>query len=142
MAESKAHRRLPWVLVGVAWVVAVVGHFQQWFQTSVWFDEALHLFMSFSMVWALGVLLRRHLVKLPWFLAVLLLGAVGLAIGALWEVAEWVVDQYWPRIVRSDVDTILDLMADTAGSLLGALVAVHEARHGDGRRAAGGGRQK
>lgn len=50
-----------------------------------------------------------------WAFAVLL----GLAIGAVWEVAEWGFDQVAPGdVTKGKHDTILDLVMDTLGALL------------------------
>lgn len=59
--------------------------------------------------------------------------ALGLAVGALWEMVEWGADQLvGSNLSKSDTDTVTDLMADGAGSLVGAALLVVWARFGWG----------
>ncbi len=53
------------------------------------------------------------------------LSSFGLAIGALWEIIEWAYDQLKPRnVIQGKLDTITDLIVDTVGSVLAAVVAI------------------
>lgn len=59
--------------------------------------------------------------------------ALGLAIGALWEMLEYGSDQvFGSRLQLSNTDTVGDLMADGAGSLVGAALLVCWSRFGWG----------
>jgi len=52
-----------------------------------------------------------------------LLASLGIAIGALWEVIEWLADFVVPKqIVSGLFDTITDIILDSAGALLAALL--------------------
>ena len=63
---------------------------------------------------------RRHRVGI--FVVTL---ALGLAIGALWEIFEWTSDHtVGSNLVLGEADTIGDLVADGAGALLGAALLV------------------
>jgi len=59
--------------------------------------------------------------------------AVGLAIGAVWEVAEWSSDRWLGSdLSMNNDDTVIDLVADGSGSVCGAALLVAWARHGWG----------
>ncbi|WP_245185972.1 hypothetical protein [Falsiroseomonas frigidaquae] len=54
---------------------------------------------------------------------------VGIALGALWEVAEWGFDQIAPGdVIKGKHDTIIDIVMDTAGALLAGILALWLAR--------------
>jgi len=58
-------------------------------------------------------------------LIVLLLASVGIALGALWELAEWVFDQIAPGdIIKGKHDTLLDIVMNTAGAVLAGVLAL------------------
>jgi len=59
--------------------------------------------------------------------------ALGLAIGAVWEIVEWTSDAtLGSRLSLGNRDTIGDLVADGAGSLIGALLLLVWTIHGWG----------
>ena len=54
-----------------------------------------------------------------------MLARVGIALGALWEVAEWGADLVLPgNVIKGKHDTVMDLIMDTAGALAAAALAV------------------
>ena len=56
-------------------------------------------------------------------LFVLTIASLGIALGALWEVTEWLADFLTPKqIVSGLFDTITDIMLDSAGAILAALL--------------------
>jgi hypothetical protein len=63
------------------------------------------------------------------YIAVLV--AMGVALGAAWEVGEWVYDRFTAaNTIRGKTDTITDLVADAVGAMLAALLALSiERRH-------------
>ncbi len=63
-------------------------------------------------------------------LLVLCIASVGLAIGAVWEVAEWSYDQFYApgNAILGKWDTVTDLIVDTLGALVGGLIASLMAR--------------
>ena len=64
----------------------------------------------------------RHRHKL---LLVLTVAGLGLACGALWEIAEWVYDQIVrPDAILGKTDTIVDLIVGALGAVAGALVSL------------------
>lgn len=59
--------------------------------------------------------------------------ALGIAIGALWEIAEWTSDAWFgTNLSLGNDDTVGDLVRDTFGALLGAALLVAWARFGWG----------
>lgn len=88
------------------------------------YDEITHAFTIFSITLALsffayGSLLtsfRHH----KW-LYVLTIASFGIAIGAVWEIAEWTAGQILPsEVIGSLNDTIIDLVMDLIGAGLAA----------------------
>ncbi len=86
-----------------------------------WYDEALHLYTTFAFtlvlaLFAYGAVLtgaRAHRLLL-----VLAVACIGLALGTLWELAEWAYDQIvHPNVIKAKTDTIVDLIMDTVGAL-------------------------
>ena len=50
--------------------------------------------------------------------------ALGIALGALWEVTEWVADKIVAaQVVKGLDDTIIDLIMDSAGAVLAGLLS-------------------
>jgi hypothetical protein len=93
------------------------------------YDEIAHFFTMFAITLAFGYLLYSDLMesfyKRRW-LFVLTIASLGIAIGALWEVSEWLADFVIPKQIVSGLsDTITDIMLDSAGALLAALLNLH-----------------
>lgn len=86
------------------------------------YDEIAHGFTIFAITLALGFLTYRTLlagfVDHP-LLLVLTIASFGIAIGALWEVAEWTADFFVAKQIVSGLDdTISDLIMDSIGAVL------------------------
>ena len=93
------------------------------------YDEIAHFFTIFAITLAFGFLLYRELME-SFFnrrvMFVLTIASLGIAIGALWEVIEWLADFVVPQqIVSGLFDTITDIILDSAGALLAALLNLH-----------------
>ena len=59
--------------------------------------------------------------------------ALGIALGALWEIVEWRSDAWLGTDLQiGNEDTVVDLLSDTVGSLIGASLLVVWARYGWG----------
>jgi hypothetical protein len=113
------------------------------------YDEIAHFYTIFAITLALGYSLYDGL-KASFYghrmLFVMMIASLGIAIGALWEVAEWVSDFFIPKqIVSGLFDTITDIILDSAGAFLAALLnlwGLHErarAEEAAERAGAGGG---
>lgn len=102
------------------------------------YDEIAHFYTSFAITLACGYLLYNGL-RASFYdhrvLFVVMIASLGIAIGALWEVAEWVADFFTPKqIVSGLFDTITDIILDSAGAVLAALLnlwGLHEHARAD-----------
>ena len=99
-----------------------------WFYLPGIYDEAVHGFTMFAITLALSfltygsVLPTFHEHKLLYLAAI---ASFGIAIGALWEIAEWAAGNVLPaQVIGSVDDTIIDLVMDTLGSGLAALTSL------------------
>ena len=90
------------------------------------YDEIAHFFTMFAITLAFGFLLYRELMESFYnrrWLFVLTIASLGLALGALWEVGEWLADFVMSKqIVSGLFDTETDLILDGTGALLAALL--------------------
>lgn len=59
-------------------------------------------------------------------LFVIMIASLGIALGALWEVTEWLADFVIAKQIVSGLpDTITDIMLDSAGALVAAVLNLH-----------------
>lgn len=100
------------------------------------YDEIAHFFTIFAITLSAGYLLYDELMESFFehrILLVVAIASLGIALGALWEVAEWLADFVLPQqIVSGLTDTITDIMLDSAGAVLAALLnlwGLHERSH-------------
>ena len=146
MCATSAGRAVAWALLVGLGVVNIAGYAFDLYQRFWWFDRVLHGCTILALTLWLAVLVfgralrggERHRL-----LAVLLFACVGVAVGALWEVAEWGFDQVAPGdVIKGKYDTVLDIIMDTAGAAVAALVApmllVPEQRAAGARAGEGG----
>ena len=86
------------------------------------YDEITHAYTTFSIALALSFLVYRSMLttfRHHRLLYVLTIASFGIAIGALWEVFEWVV-----AVINDIDDTISDLIMDSIGSLTAAVLSL------------------
>ena len=90
------------------------------------YDEIAHFFTIFAITLSLGYMFYDEMMEGFYdhpILFVLTIASLGLALGAVWEVIEWVADFFTPKqIVSGLTDTITDIMLDGGGALLAALL--------------------
>ncbi len=103
-----------------------------WYDQFAWFDKVDHGFTTFALTLYLGFVLvgkvltgsQRHRV-----LFVPVVASLGLAVGTVWEFAEWAYDEVVPGDnIKGKFDTITDLMMDTLGALLAGVACLGLAR--------------
>jgi len=90
------------------------------------YDEIAHFFTIFAITLAFGFLLYRELMESFYghpILFVLTIASLGIALGTVWEIIEWLADFVVAKqIVSGLFDTETDLILDTLGALLAALL--------------------
>ncbi len=100
-----------YVCVVFALALAAFGMLH-WDNPSWMIDKAFHVAGGIGAAWAAFLLYERK-VRDPFALAC--------AVGAMWEVFEWALSKLPTRLMTPDLgldDTILDIVADSAGALL------------------------
>jgi hypothetical protein len=130
----------------LALIVALI--FTQWgeafglYDAIVWYDRVVHVVVPMLASQVVYLCLARIEVMpdpaeetLPRHEAGMLIAvfALGLAVGALWEIFEWSSDGlFGSELSEGNTDTVGDLIADACGSLLGGALMVLWAKKGWG----------
>lgn len=122
-----------WILLVIAVAANAAGYFLNWFGQIAWYDDVVHGYTIFALSLVLALYLYGTVLvgaAEHAFLFVLMVLAVGLAIGGLWEVAEWAYDQWMApgNAIMGKRDTILDLIWDSIGALAAGVVALAMAK--------------
>jgi len=112
------------------------------YDSITWFDNVVHFSLPFFLAPTLYIALARADVvpdpkdstKRRHYAGIFVVAfALGVALGGVWEIWEWVSDHSFGSSLQLGLDdTVGDLVADTAGSLCGALLLVCWARYGWG----------
>jgi hypothetical protein len=107
-----------------------------------WFDNVVHFSLPFFLAPTLYIALARADVvpdpkdsseRRHYFGIFVVTLALGVALGGLWEIWEWISDHSLGSSLQLGLDdTVGDLVADTAGSIAGAALLVCWARYGWG----------
>ena len=107
-----------------------------------WFDNVVHFSLPFFLAPTLYIALARADVvpdpkdetQLRHYIGIFIVTfALGVALGGIWEIWEWVSDHTIGSELQLGLnDTVGDLVADTSGSLCGALLLVCWAGYGWG----------
>lgn len=124
---NSACRYIAWAGGVVALVANIAGYGFDLYQAFWWFDRVLHGGTMMAITFWLAVIvftpaLRAGSSALSFFL----IASVGIAIGALWEVAEWIFNMFAPSdVIKGKNDTVLDIIMDTVGSMIAALMSIY-----------------
>ena len=93
------------------------------------YDELAHFYTIFAITLATGYMLFDELMTTFYkhkVLFIITIASLGIALGALWEVAEWSADFFTPKqIVSGLFDTITDIILDSLGALLAAVLNLY-----------------
>lgn len=118
MQATSKGRTVAWVLLVLLGLANIAGYAFDLYQQFWWFDRVLHGATTFAVTLWLALLVwgkafrPGHAVLL-----VLMVASIGVAIGALWEVAEWAFDQVVPGdVIKGKYDTVIDVVMDTIGA--------------------------
>ena len=107
----------------------VVGHALGWYQNFAWYDTLLHFSVPLVAVLILYALSQSTGWIWDWRKVTPLevgiyLFAMSVALGTLWEILEFGMDQlFGTREQDSLYDTMIDLIMDVAGALVGSIAA-------------------
>jgi hypothetical protein len=120
MRASLTGRLISWGLLVALGSANVAGYALDLYQRFWWFDRALHAGTIFALtLWLALIVFARAVRDGRPILTLLLMSSVGLAVGALWEVAEWAFDQFASSdVIKGKNDTIIDIVMDTGGAIL------------------------
>ena len=95
MHTSARNRAIVWGCISLALLVNIAGYLWNLYERFLWFDEVLHAFTTFALTLPLALLLFGIVLtgsqSRP-ILFVLTVASLGIAIGTLWEIAEWSYD--------------------------------------------------
>lgn len=110
------------VLVAVA--VIAWGNALSLYSRILYYDLLAHFFVQLLIAPCLYFLLLRSTGATAYgsqTQALVFIFALGLAVGALWEIAEWTSDGLLgTSFVKGEADTMTDLIADACGAFVGA----------------------
>ncbi|HYW18129.1 MAG TPA: hypothetical protein VE956_02245 [Nodularia sp. (in: cyanobacteria)] len=103
------------------------------------YDEIVHAYTTFAITLALSFLVYGSMLNIfrnhP-LLYLVTITSFGIAIGALWEVTEWSAGKILnTQVIESLDDTIIDLVMDSLGSGLAALISLWALRDWTSRNA-------
>jgi len=91
------------------------------------YDEIVHAYTTFAITLALSFLVYSSMLNIfrqHTILYILTIASFGIAIGALWEVAEWSAGKILSmQVIESLDDTIIDLIMDSWGAILAAVTS-------------------
>jgi len=112
------------LVVVIAALANAAGFVWNLYGQFAWFDEVVHGYTLFALTLPLGFLAFQSVLdsfgenRLPLILAI---ASFGIALGALWEIAEWLYDQFVAgNVILGKFDTMVDLVVDSVGAVLAA----------------------
>lgn len=92
------------------------------------YDEIVHAYTTFAITLALSFLVYSSMLNIfrnHTLLYLVTITSFGIAIGALWEIAEWSAGKILStEVIESLDDTIIDLIMDSLGAGLAALISL------------------
>lgn len=128
MHVTSGARTTAWLLAAVMLLANVAGYGFDLYQRVWWFDRILHACTLFAMTYWAAVFLCSKVLDAGagyWWIRLLVIASIGIAIGAIWEVAEWGFDQVMPaNVIKGKYDTVVDLIVDTIGAVLAAWLSL------------------
>lgn len=91
------------------------------------YDEIVHAYTIFALTLAFSFLVYRSMLTIfrqHTILYLITIASFGMALGALWEVAEWSAEKILStQVIPSLDDTIVDLIMDTLGAISAAVLS-------------------
>ena len=128
MQATAAGRVIAWTLLVALGAANIAGYAFDLYRQFWWFDRVLHACTVLAVTLWLALFVFGRALKGErghGVLVVLLIASLGIALGALWEVAGWGFDRIAPGdVIKGKHDTIVDILMDTAGAVLAGLLAL------------------
>lgn len=131
---TSSNRAIAWVLVVIAALANIAAYIFNWYVQFWWFDEVIHAYTIFALtlvlaLYAYGTVLTGA-TQHP-LLLVITVAAIGVGIGGVWEVAEWLYDLFLTQhnTIKGTPDRLIDLVMDTLGGLVAGWITVKMANH-------------
>ena len=128
LQPTKLGQVIAWSAIAAVAVANVAGFALNLYQAAWWFDRVLHTATISALTLWLGLYVCSPVFRGdhdPGLRAVAIIASMGVACGALWEVAEWALDQVVPgNVIKGKYDTIIDIVADAAGALAAGGIAL------------------
>ncbi|HZY66237.1 MAG TPA: hypothetical protein VFE21_10210 [Rubrobacteraceae bacterium] len=122
MHSIKFDRKIAWSLLVAGLLASAASSLFELYSKIWWFDEFLHFELIFALTLLVGLYgygtvltgARNHGVLL-----VLAIAGLGLALGAFWEIWEWVYDEIVrPNAILGKTDTIVDMIVGAIGAVV------------------------
>ncbi|SDC32629.1 hypothetical protein [Belnapia rosea] len=125
MSRTGEGRLIAWGLAATLLAANVAGYVFDLYAAFWWFDRLLHAATILALTFWLAVFfLGEGIREGRTVLFVLLVAATGVALGALWEVAEWMFDHFASGdVIKGKDDTVIDIVMDTIGAAAAAALA-------------------
>lgn len=117
-------------------IALIVGEYYGLYYSIPFFDKTMHFIGGAVAAWFVLALLQEEVTHMKWWKQVLIMVSVTAFIGMVWEWAEYL-SQYtkndYPLFYKyfsgGDLpDTLLDLVADTAGGVVATIIALKKER--------------
>jgi hypothetical protein len=120
----------------LAFALHVGGHVFGWYQNHAWYDTMLHFSVPLVSVLILYALSQATDWIWDWRKVTpvevgIYLFAMAVALGTLWEILEFAMDQLFGTREQDGLfDTMIDLIMDVSGALLGSIAAAWATAYG------------
>ena len=126
MSRTGEGHTVAWGLATALAAVNVAGYLFDLYAAFWWFDRALHAATILALTfWLAVIFVSEGIREARTVLFVFLVASMGVAIGALWEVAEWVFDRFASGdVIKGKDDTVIDIVMDTIGAVAAAALTL------------------
>lgn len=119
---------LGWALMTIALGAYVAANMLDLWDAYPWYDRIMHPFTGFAITIMIGNFLYPKIFRRPGTHPVFLIFAIaslGVMAGVIWEIYEWIREFYTPTdTVKGKLDTMIDIVLDMVGSILGAIIVL------------------
>jgi len=122
--ERRNIMRHVWTVAAAAAALNVLAYPLSLYELT-WFDKGLHAFTLFALTLLGAHVFSSDLASARREVGFILLVSFGVSLGAGWELVEWLYDSFAEgNAIKGKDDTMLDLVWDTGGAGLAALLAL------------------